>query len=88
MEKAQALVAGLPNPRPLVTVEGGAHASNLTHPAEVKAVIREFLASLSRPAPGYPATGSAAPAVLRGSCSRAGRRTSPAARRLPRRHRR
>ena len=46
MEKAEALVAGLPNARPLVTVEGGAHASNVTHPAEVNAAIKDFLASL------------------------------------------
>ena len=46
VERAEQLAAGLPNARPLVTVEGGAHASNVTHPAEVNAAIREFLASL------------------------------------------
>jgi pimeloyl-ACP methyl ester carboxylesterase len=46
MERAQQLADGLPNARPLVTIEGGAHASNVTHPAEVNAAIRDFLGSL------------------------------------------
>jgi 3-oxoadipate enol-lactonase len=46
VEKAQALVDGLPNARPLVLVEGGAHASNVTHPDVVNAALIDFLAGL------------------------------------------
>jgi pimeloyl-ACP methyl ester carboxylesterase len=44
--KAEALVAGLSGAVPLVVVEGGGHASNLSHPDEVNAAIRVFLDSL------------------------------------------
>ena len=43
---AEQLVAGLPNAEPLVLVDGGTHAANLTHPAEVNAAISSFLAAL------------------------------------------
>jgi 3-oxoadipate enol-lactonase len=43
---AERLVAELPNAEPLVLVEGGTHAANLTHPAEVTAAIRRFLDEL------------------------------------------
>lgn len=46
MERAEELAAGLPNASSLVKIQGGAHASNVTHPAEVNAAIREFLATL------------------------------------------
>ena len=39
---AEHLVAGLPNAEPLVLVDGGTHATNLTHPAEVNAAIKEL----------------------------------------------
>jgi 3-oxoadipate enol-lactonase len=42
---AEALASGLPNAE-LVVVDGGTHASNLTHPDEVNAAIMRFLASL------------------------------------------
>ena len=46
LDHAERLVADLPNAAPLVAVEGGTHAANLTHPAEVNAAITAFLASL------------------------------------------
>lgn len=46
VEKAQALVDGLPGARPLVLVPGAGHAANLTHPEPVNAAVREFLDSL------------------------------------------
>jgi pimeloyl-ACP methyl ester carboxylesterase len=46
MEKADALCAGLPNCSEVVRIEGGGHAANLSHPAEVNAALRAFLAGL------------------------------------------
>lgn len=46
MDKAEALCAGLPGCREVVAIEGGGHASNLSHPEEVTAVLERFLASL------------------------------------------
>jgi pimeloyl-ACP methyl ester carboxylesterase len=46
MSLAEALAAGLPNCRKLVTVPGGGHASNLSHPHEVNAALDEFLESI------------------------------------------
>jgi len=46
VHKAEELVAGLPNARPLVLVEGAGHAANLSFPEPVNAAIRSFLASL------------------------------------------
>lgn len=45
LEKAERLAAGLPHAE-LVVVEGGTHASNLTHPTEVNAALQRFLADL------------------------------------------
>ena len=39
-------MADLPHAEPLVAVDGGTHAANLTHPAEVNAAILAFLDSL------------------------------------------
>lgn len=47
VEKAEALVAGLPGAVPLVLVSGGGHAANLTHPGPVNAALRSFLDGLS-----------------------------------------
>ena len=44
--KAQALVDGLSGAQPLVLVEGGGHAANLSHPEPVNAAIRAFLDGL------------------------------------------
>lgn len=46
LDRAQRLVADLPAAAPLVEVEGGTHASNLTHPTPVNAAIEEFLRDL------------------------------------------
>ena len=46
MERAEAMRAGLAGPVTLVPVEGGSHASNLSHPDEVNAEILGFLQSL------------------------------------------
>jgi 3-oxoadipate enol-lactonase len=46
MDKAGALAAGLSGSTGVVTVEGGTHAANLTHPHEVNRAIAEFLAGL------------------------------------------
>lgn len=46
IERAQALVDGLPNAQPLVLIAGAGHASNLTHPESVNPPIRAFLDSL------------------------------------------
>jgi pimeloyl-ACP methyl ester carboxylesterase len=46
LDRARRLVADLPAAAPLVEVEGGTHASNLTHPAPVNAAIQEFLRDL------------------------------------------
>lgn len=47
-ERAEALAAGLPGARPVVWVEGAAHAANLTHPEPVNAAIAGFLEELER----------------------------------------
>jgi 3-oxoadipate enol-lactonase len=46
MTKAEALRDGLGGPVELVPVEGGSHASNLSHPDQVNAAILSFLRSL------------------------------------------
>jgi 3-oxoadipate enol-lactonase len=46
MERAAAVQAGLGGPATLVQVEGGSHASNLSHPDQVNTAILEFLQSL------------------------------------------
>lgn len=45
LDKAERLAAGLPNAE-LVVVDGGTHASNLTHPTEVNEAIVRFLSGL------------------------------------------
>jgi 3-oxoadipate enol-lactonase len=47
MEKAEAMLTGLAGPAQLVQVEGGSHASNLSHPDQVNPAISKFLRSLS-----------------------------------------
>jgi pimeloyl-ACP methyl ester carboxylesterase len=47
MELAKRLSSGLANSRPLVAIEGGGHASNLTHPALVNLAAEQFLAGLA-----------------------------------------
>ncbi|HXJ48205.1 MAG TPA: alpha/beta hydrolase [Candidatus Acidoferrum sp.] len=51
LELAQALCSGLANCRRLVTIEGGGHAVNLTHPAPVNQAIEQFLTELALPLP-------------------------------------
>ena len=46
IEKAEALCAGLPGCSGVVRIEGGGHASNLSHPEEVNEVLLKFLATL------------------------------------------
>jgi pimeloyl-ACP methyl ester carboxylesterase len=46
VEKAQALVDGLPKALPLVLVPGAGHAANLTHPEAVNPALRAFLDDL------------------------------------------
>jgi pimeloyl-ACP methyl ester carboxylesterase len=46
MERAEAVRAGLAGPAALVEVEGGSHASNLSHPDQVNGAILEFLRTL------------------------------------------
>ncbi len=46
LEPTEALLAGLAGPATFVAVEGGSHASNLSHPDRVNAAILEFLGSL------------------------------------------
>lgn len=46
LDKAEALCRGIAGCTGLVAIEGGGHAVNLTHPAEVTAALRGFLASL------------------------------------------
>jgi len=46
MELAQRLCSGLANCRSLVTIEGGGHASNLTHPELVNQAMQQFLLGL------------------------------------------
>jgi 3-oxoadipate enol-lactonase len=47
MKLAERLCAGLANSRPLVTIEGGGHACNLTHPSPVNRVVQGYLAGLA-----------------------------------------
>jgi 3-oxoadipate enol-lactonase len=51
MELAQQLCSGLADCRPLVLIEGGGHACNLTHPKLVNPVVMKFLAELALPMP-------------------------------------
>jgi 3-oxoadipate enol-lactonase len=46
MERAEALRDGLAGPVTFVPVDGGTHAANLSHPAEVNAAMVRFLQSL------------------------------------------
>jgi pimeloyl-ACP methyl ester carboxylesterase len=46
LEKAQRLCSELPNSRPLITIEGGGHACNLTHPDLVNLAVQRYLAEL------------------------------------------
>jgi pimeloyl-ACP methyl ester carboxylesterase len=46
LEKAQALAEGLAGAGPVVVVEGGGHAANLSHPEPVNAAVRAFLDGL------------------------------------------
>ncbi len=46
MARAEALRDGLAGPAELVTVDGGSHASNMSHPDQVNAVMLTFLRSL------------------------------------------
>ncbi len=52
IELAQRMCSGLANSRPLVTIEGGGHACNLTHPMPVNQAVQEFLAGLAFALPG------------------------------------
>jgi pimeloyl-ACP methyl ester carboxylesterase len=47
MAKAEQLLDGLGGPAELVAIEGGSHASNLSHPDQVNAVLLRFLRSLA-----------------------------------------
>jgi 3-oxoadipate enol-lactonase len=47
MEKAEIMTAGLAGPATLMAIDGGSHASNLSHPDPVNAAILEFLRSLA-----------------------------------------
>jgi len=46
IEVARELSRGLPNSRPLVAIEGGGHASNLTHPELVNRAVQQFIGEL------------------------------------------
>jgi 3-oxoadipate enol-lactonase len=46
MERAEAVRTGLAGPVTLVSVEGGSHAANLSHPDEVNLAMLKFLRSL------------------------------------------
>jgi 3-oxoadipate enol-lactonase len=46
VERAEAVQAGLSGPAALVHVDGGSHASNLSHPDQVNVAMLEFLRSL------------------------------------------
>jgi pimeloyl-ACP methyl ester carboxylesterase len=46
MDVAQRLCSGLANSRPLVAIDGGGHASNLTHPKLVNLAVQQFLGEL------------------------------------------
>ncbi|WP_326568380.1 alpha/beta hydrolase [Amycolatopsis rhabdoformis] len=45
IDKAEELVAGLPNAKPLITIDDGAHFLSLTHAAEVNPHLKGFLAT-------------------------------------------
>jgi pimeloyl-ACP methyl ester carboxylesterase len=47
MARAEVLAAGLKGCRGLVKVDGGAHAANVTHAAQVNGPLREFLRSVA-----------------------------------------
>ena len=47
MEVAERLCSGLARSRPLVAIEGGGHASNLTHPKLVNLAVQQFLGDLA-----------------------------------------
>jgi pimeloyl-ACP methyl ester carboxylesterase len=47
-DKAEALCAGLAGCVGLVRIEGGSHASNLSHPDVVNAALRDFLLGLEK----------------------------------------
>src|SRR5258708_8999786 len=51
IELGEGLCSGLANSVPLVTIEGGGHACNLTHPKLVNPVVQKFLADLGLPIP-------------------------------------
>jgi 3-oxoadipate enol-lactonase len=46
MERAEVVAAGLAGPVTLVSVEGGSHAANLSHPDQVNVAMLKFLRSL------------------------------------------
>ncbi len=46
MAQAEAVRAGLAGPAALVSIEGGTHAANLSHPDQVNTAMLEFLSSL------------------------------------------
>jgi 3-oxoadipate enol-lactonase len=48
IDKAQRLCSELANCRQMVAIEGGGHASNLTHPKLVNLAIQQFVAGLDR----------------------------------------
>lgn len=47
LERARQVCEAVPDCRGLVTVEGAAHAPNITHPAEVNATLERFLAEVT-----------------------------------------
>lgn len=47
MERAEAVRDGLGGPVTMVSIDGGSHAANLTHPAPVNAALRDFLPTLA-----------------------------------------
>ncbi len=51
LEKAQRLCSELANCRQMVAIEGGGHASNLTHPKLVNLALQQFLVGLELPSP-------------------------------------
>lgn len=51
IERAQRLCSELANCQPLVVVEGGGHASNLTHPDVVNLAVKQFLGALDGATP-------------------------------------
>jgi pimeloyl-ACP methyl ester carboxylesterase len=47
VELAQRLCSGLANCQPLITIEGGGHACNLTHPKLVNLAVQQYLVELA-----------------------------------------